>query len=120
MATKSSLFVCVCALLASNIIAGTGGNMTGFHAKGNASGIILVSQNVSDVKSMLMNLGKENITRQDVQNTLAKTGIASSTSGPCSDSCWPSFEQCLNDPAASASLCWQQNVNCIELCVFNR
>eukprot|EP00438_Fugacium_kawagutii_P016539 Skav227300 [mRNA] locus=scaffold2645:214863:215213:- [translate_table: standard] len=116
MAAKSTFFVCVCAVLASNIIAGSS-NTTGFLANGNTSG---VPQNVSDVKSMLMDLAKKNITKQDVHNAVAKSGIASSIGGPCSDRCWPDFERCLTSSGSSASSCVSQNTNCISSCVMSR
>ena len=124
MAKCSSLLsVCV---LASCIVAGTGSaNTTGFLAPSavanhsNTTGP--VSQNVSDVKSMLMDLAKNNMTSQDIQNILAKLGADSKTKtgDACQDRCSSNYFSCMKRLNTDANSCFRRLRSCSSLCTLS-
>ncbi|CAE7652488.1 unnamed protein product [Symbiodinium sp. CCMP2456] len=83
MEAKCSFLLSVC-VLATCIVAGTSSpNTTGFlaqpHMVNHSNTTGPVPQNVSDVKSVLLDLAKKNITLQDMQDILAKVGADSKT-----------------------------------------
>ena len=113
-------------VLATCIVAGRGSpNTTDFLARevanhSNATGPA-VSQKANDVKTMLMDLAKENIFSPEIQNVLAKIGPGDAkttqNSGSCESKCNVSYYACL--VKMSRNTCLALYKVCSSACVVN-
>ena len=124
MAAKCSFLLSVC-VLATCIVAGTSSpNTTGFlaqpHMVNHSNTTGPVPQNVSDVKSMLLDLAKKNITFQDMQDILAKVGADSLTKdfGTCMSRCNSDYNSCTNAGILGFQICLSFYNGCVAMCAL--
>ncbi|CAE7938777.1 unnamed protein product [Symbiodinium necroappetens] len=122
MEAKCSFLLSVC-VLATCIVAGTSSpNTTGFlaqpHMVNHSNTTGPVPQNVSDVKSVLLDLAKKNITLQDMQDILAKVGADSKTKDwdTCTSRCRSEYNSCTNAGILGLRICQIFYSGCVAIC----